>query len=522
MSPPREDRILAVRIGAAVALFLLLVGQAQVTVLDGSSMLAVAQSIVHHGSLDVPPALGVPGDGGLFYSKYGLLLSLLSVVPVALVQPIGAVTGRVDLLEAATAASLMPLITGALAAALLLLGRRLGAPRRAAALVAAGTVLGTYLLPYGRDFFTEPLVALGLVVIVERALAGRERQAGAALAFAVLARPQSALFVPLLWAFLAFRADGEPAPGAWRTPSGGDPAPGVRRTAPGGGPAPEARRREAKRRASGTEPAPPAGRDAKARAAGAVRAILRTAPPLAVAAAITVAYNLARFGDPLEFGYKPPADPGFTTPLFEGTAGLLFSPEKSLLLFAPALVLVPIALVALHRVQRATAALLVALFAASFVLAATWHSWMGGWSWGPRLVIPGVAVLLVALGPWIGEHAKRMRLAGALFALGFVISLPAVIAPAGAQLLDRDPDADGPQIVRQVRELPHLARNSLDAADDPQARDGDYRRYLAPWQAGVVRQLGGIGFPIGLLGSIALLGALLWVARPLAAQLRRA
>ena len=280
MPSAREDRRLALRLGAAVTLFLLLVGQAQVTVLDGSSMLAVAQSVVHHGSLSVPPELGVAGDGGRFYSKYGLLLPLLSVLPVALVQPIGAITGRVDLLEAAVAASLMPLVTGALAAWLFALGRRLGAPRPAAALVAVGIVLGTYLLPYGRDFFTEPLVALGLVAMIERALAGRELQAGAALAFAVLARPQSAVFVPLLWAFLALHEN-----------------PGLL-TARG--------------------------------RAEALRAILRTLGPLALAAVLTVAYNLARFGDPLEFGYEPPVDPGFTTPLHEGAAGLLFSPEKSL------------------------------------------------------------------------------------------------------------------------------------------------------------------------------------------------
>ena len=157
-----------------------------------------------------------------------------------------------------------------------------------------------------------------------------------------------------------------------------------------------------------------------------------------------------------------------------------------------------------------------------FVLAATWHSWMGGWSWGPRLVIPGVAVLLAALGPWIGAHATRMRVAAALFALGFVISLPAVIAPAGAQLRNRDPSADGPQIVRQARELRGLTQNSLDAADDPAARHDDYRRYLALWQAGAVRQFGSIGFPIGLLGSIALLAALLRLARPIPGELRRA
>src|SRR5204863_7856210 len=43
----REDRTLALRLVAAVTLFLLLVGQAHVSMLDGSSMLAVAQSVVH-------------------------------------------------------------------------------------------------------------------------------------------------------------------------------------------------------------------------------------------------------------------------------------------------------------------------------------------------------------------------------------------------------------------------------------------------------------------------------------------
>jgi len=463
MNAARDDRGVALRLGGAVALFLLLVGQAQVTVLDGSSMLAVAHSIVHHGSLAVPPELGVVGhDGVTYYSKYGLALSLLSVVPVALVQPIGAITGRVDLLEAAAAASLMPLIAGALAGALYLLGRRLGAPRAAAALVAGGTVLGTYLLPYGRDFFTEPLVALGLVVMVERALDGRELQAGAALAFAVLARPQSAAFAPLLLGFLCF--------------------------ARGGG----------------------------------LAAVARATAPLVVVGIVTVAYNLYRFHDALQFGYKLPTDPGFTTPLLEGTGGLLFSPEKSVLLFAPAIVLVPFALVALWRRRPALVALLVALFVATFVLAATWWSWEGGWSWGPRLLIPSVAVVLVALAPWIGASTRRMQLAAALFALGFALSFSAVIAPAGAQLLGRAPGTDGPQVVRQYRVIGDLTQRSIDAANDPAARDGDYRRYLALWQANLVRQLGASGAVAALLGTLVLLAALLWIAVPLRRRLRRA
>ncbi len=459
MNAARDDRGVAARLGGAVALFFLLVGQAQVTVLDGSSMLAVAQSVVHDGSLSVPPELGVPGhDGITHYSKYGILLPLLSIVPVALAQPIGAVIGRVELVEAAAAASLMALVAGALASALHLLGRRLGAPRAAAGLVALGTVLGTYLLPYGRDFFTEPLVALGLVVMVERALAGRELQAGAALALAVLARPQSAAFAPLLFAFLLLRG-------------------------------------------------------------GSFAAIARTLPPLCVAALLTVAYNVYRFHDALEFGYRPPVDPGFTTPLLDGAGGLLFSPEKALVLFAPAIVLVPLGLLALWRRDRATTGLLVAVFAATFVLAATWWSWMGGWSWGPRLLIPGVALVLVVVGPWIGTDRRRWKIAAALFAVGFVLSFSAVLAPAGAQLLDQAPGTDGPQIVRQYRELPALTERSIDAASDRSARDDDYRRYLSPWQANLIRELGPAGVLPALVGTLALLAALAWIAAPLRQQI---
>jgi hypothetical protein len=461
MVAARDNRGVAIRLGGAVALFLLLVGQAQVTVLDGSSMLAVAQSIVHHATLSVPPALGVPGHDGMYYSKYGLLLPLLSVLPVALAQPIGALTGRVELVEAAAAASLMPLVGGALAAALFWLGRRLGAPRGAALLVAAGTVLGTYLLPYGRDFFTEPLVALGLVVMVERALAGRETAAGAALAFAVLARPQSAAFAPLLFAFLLWRGAG-------------------------------------------------------------LKGLARTLPPLALAAIATVAYNLYRFHDALQFGYRPPTDPGFTTPLLEGAGGLLFSPEKSIVLFAPAIVLVPFALVALWRRDRPTSSLLIALFAAVFGLAATWWSWQGGWSWGPRLVIPGVALVLAALGPWIGASRRRLRLAGALFALGFAISFAAVLAPPGRQLLDDARGTDGPQIVRQYGVVPELTERSIDAAHDRSARDGDYRRYLSLWQANLVRHVGGWAVWPAALITLILLAALMAVTTGLTRRAHRA
>jgi hypothetical protein len=191
-------------------------------------------------------------------------------------------------------------------------------------------------------------------------------------------------------------------------------------------------------------------------------------------------------------------------------------------LFAPVLVLAPLALVALWRRARLTAALLLGLFVVTFVLAATWHSWQGGWSWGPRLVIPGVALVLVALGPWIGASPARMRLAAALFALGFVISFSAVLAPPGMQLIDREPGTVGPQVERQYRELPRLTENSIKTVSDRAARDGDYRRFLSLWQANLVRQVGGGAAVPALILTLLGLGALLRLGFAVVAHVRHA
>jgi hypothetical protein len=80
----------------------------------------------------------------------------------------------------------------------------------------------------------------------------------------------------------------------------------------------------------------------------------------------------------------------------------------------------------------------------------------------------------------------------------------------------------GPQIVRQYRELPRLTENSIDAADDRAARDGDYRRYLSLWQANLVRQVGGGALLPAMLVTLLGLAALLRMSRGLVAVLRRA
>jgi hypothetical protein len=94
-----------------------------------------------------------------------------------------------------------------------------------------------------------------------------------------------------------------------------------------------------------------------------------------------------------------------------------------------------------------------------------------------------------------------------------------VLAPAGLQLLER-PGSDGPQIVRQYERLPELARRSVRAGRSTAARNDDYRRYLALWQAGVMRRFGPTGLLPALLGTALLTVALAFAACPLGRRLR--
>ena len=147
-----SERHAAIYVGAVVALAFLLIQQGQVTVSDGRDMLAVSQSIVHHGTLAVGPQFGVAGHGGHYYAKYGIGLSLLAVPFVA----IGDLVSR-RCRQSGEARSVFRCVAdtadmGFLAASLFRTTRRLGAGSRWAAVIAVGSVFGTYALPVRQGF----------------------------------------------------------------------------------------------------------------------------------------------------------------------------------------------------------------------------------------------------------------------------------------------------------------------------------------------------------------------------------
>lgn len=451
----RGEVRIKVWLGLAATSLMLLVQQGTVANSDGRSAYEVSRSLVERRSVTVPPDAGILGRNGDHYSRYGIGLSVLAAVPYAAALPVAELTSRKDRVEELAVSLLVPLSAGLLVVVLYMLARRLGAGTRRSLGTAVGAVLGTFLFPYTKDFYSEPVAALFITLSLERALARRPGQAAAALAAAGLVRPQAFVLAPLLlW-------------GLWRE--------------------------------------------------GGRAALPRAALALAAGVAIAVGYNVARFADPLDFGYS---DVGFTADVLEGTGGLLFDPAKSVFLFAPAAACLPLAFAALAR-RHSTAALLIGgNLLLTFAIAASWKSWEGGWAWGPRLMLVGVIPTLPILAPWMESSRVRTLVVTGLFAIGFAVSAAALIVPIQAQQLDRPlPDA-GPGIARQYELIPRTARYTRAHLYEPdQGRLGEHRRYLSLWQVGAARELGRKGLLLAVAASLALVALLAWATLKLARAL---
>jgi hypothetical protein len=341
----------------------------------------------------------------------------------------------------------MPIITGLLAALQWSIARRLGAGRRWATVIAVGAIFGTYALPYGRELFSEPLTTLGIAIALERVLAGRFAAAGLGMALAFTSRPETILLLPVFSLTLL----------AFRVPL----------------------------RANATFTAVASG-----------------------GVLVDALYNLARFGNVTSTGY---VGEGFTTPFLHGATGLLFGANKSLFVFAPIMVLL-LVLAARGLLRREMYATLASeTFLLLFVAAALWHSWQGGWSWGPRLLLPGVLCLTPLLA-----RARRpeRRAAVALLAVGFLVSASTVIVQTDTQQLDRPQPVNGPSLIRQYALIPHIVSYS---ANHIHAREfgGITRRYVALWQVNAWRALGTTGLLVAVVASLLLLAALAAVLRAL-------
>jgi hypothetical protein len=132
-------------------------------------------------------------------------------------------------------------------------------------------------------------------------------------------------------------------------------------------------------------------------------------------------YNYSRFGNFRTFGQPWKFSIGFVP---QGLAGLLISPGAGLLWFCPCVMLSVVALSQI-KTQRLEAWTIAALAAASLLLHSLWFSWDGGWSWGPRLLLPVLPGLVALTGVLRNGWRKALVLSAVL---GFLLSAPNLVS----------------------------------------------------------------------------------------------
>ncbi len=421
---------------------------------DGEVMFQTTVALASGRGIALEPNPGLPqivaGRDGRYYSKYSI------GTPLAAVPFYGAGRVLAKLLPNADAmglghfmvAQLNVVASATSVAVFFLLVVLLFRSESMGLVLSALYGLSTAVWPYAGVFFSEPLFTLCLLVAFYGAVRYRRDHgpgwllmAGAALGYSVLVKVSGVVLLPLFLGYLLF---------AWR-------AQGLQRFW-----------------------------DA-----------VFLGVPLAAAGAVVLWHNYARFGSPWDNGYSGEA---FTTPVWVGLYGLLFSSGKSVFLYSPPLVLSAWGVGRFVRKVGAEALLAVSVVGVTLLYYAGWWAWYGGWCWGPRFMVPAIPFALLALGamPWsrLGLQAG----AAALAILGAGVQLLGVLVDFNdyiASVVQDDPQREWLYIFYPWMS-PVLAHfNRLIAEGPTLLRVGRY------YQVGLPEPLSTVATVVSLAGLIA-------------------
>jgi hypothetical protein len=337
--------------------------------LDGEAMLAVSTSLVHSGTptmnalaysdwLAVPmPGMGMLGVDGAVYAKKGMLPSVALVPVVALAELIPCLSIR------AAALLLNPLLTAWCAAVVFTAVWRLRYPLWIAFATSLLYGVGTMALVYARTLYDQPLAVLLFVLIALWWIGYRETGSrwqavgiGLALGLALLVNTIYALAAPLVLLLLR-----SPKGSPWRQHG---------------------------------------------------HNLLWMLLAVGSGVLLLAIYNTLRFGQPWVSGYGFSSGEGFIHPLLTGLYGLFLSPYRGLFWYTPLLVLVIPALVIGWRRDRSLTLLLFTMGGFHAVAFASWWSWHGGVTWGPRFLLPLIPLWILLLLPLFALRWGRVALAG--------------------------------------------------------------------------------------------------------------
>jgi len=155
--------------------------------------------------------------------------------------------------------------------------------------------------------------------------------------------------------------------------------------------------------------------------------------PLLFLFSLNGVFNYLRFANFFKTGYMsmhPSGEPhGFTTPLYIGIYGLLFSAGKSVFLYNPVLLLFFFTKKYLAANYKIFFKFSLAVFIISILIFAKWVYWFGGANvWGPRFLLPAIAPMLICIYFAFPYFSKLLKIIFVLLIItGIIINLPALI-----------------------------------------------------------------------------------------------
>jgi hypothetical protein len=160
-----------------------------------------------------------------------------------------------------------------------------------------------------------------------------------------------------------------------------------------------------------------------------IRNIALFAFPVFLAGCFDAWLNLIRFGNPLESGYGSEASRFIVSQLPMTIPKLLGSLDKGLFIFCPILILGLFGWMRFASRYRSEAILYGSLILVNLFLSGAWWSWMGGWSWGPRLLVPLIPLCLLPAVFWLDRRQSKVffRVFVVLLFISIIGQIPGVL-----------------------------------------------------------------------------------------------
>jgi hypothetical protein len=349
---------------AWLALYLFLQGGKFHNLADEWFPYAATESLVKHADLDMNAAMWASTTGLPFqrFGRDGNLYPIYSPLQSAIGAPLYAIALLFPSLGLARMTLLANGVVSAITNVLVFTCvRRLGYQSKVALSTMLAYGVGTIALVYAKSYFSEPLSALGLLLMMLCVLRWEQTcrahyitLAGLGLGLLVLNRPTYFLAVPCCLVYVAIAA-----------------------------------------------------RRCNLRPTSIVRACLAFLSSFGACLAILGFTDWWRFGNAFDMGYGDQAG-RFDTPFLVGFVGQLFSPGKGVFVFCPILLFSLLGAIGFWKRNRTFATIAGVLVLAVVCVYAPWHAWFGGsHAWGPRYVLPVLPLAVLPAAQTFESAFKR-------------------------------------------------------------------------------------------------------------------